>query len=126
MEKDCWFRNKDEVNFCEKNDSSDQLFFTCLSSHHEYSQDIWYMDSGCSSHMIGNRNCFVSLDEKITSQVKLGDGKLHDVKGKGVISVQTKRGKSKLMHDVLYVPGLTQNLLSVGQLMKKGYKMIFD
>ena len=30
------------------------------------------------------------------------------------------------MHDVLYVPGLAQDLLSVGQLMQRGFKLIFD
>ena len=57
--------------------------------------------------MTGNKNFFTSLDEKIASQVKLGDGKLYEVKGKGVVFVQTKEGKSKLIHEVLYVPGLT-------------------
>jgi hypothetical protein len=32
----------------------------------------------------------------------------------------------KLIFDVLYVPEINQNLLSVGQLLEKGYKVLFE
>jgi hypothetical protein len=32
----------------------------------------------------------------------------------------------KLISDVLYVPEINQNLLSVGQLLEKGYKVLFE
>ncbi|KAK2968736.1 hypothetical protein RJ640_014012 [Escallonia rubra] len=59
------------------------------------------------------------------SKVKLGNGALVDVTGKGKIVVQTKKGK-KLIPDVLLVPNLLQNLLSVGQMMEKGYVLHFE
>jgi len=59
--------------------------------------------------MRGNKSSFIKLTKGGNSQVKLGDEKLQKIEGKGVIAVQTKRGKSKYMSDVLYVPGLTQN-----------------
>lgn len=40
--------------------------------------------------------------------------------------VKTKSGTNKFIHDVYYVPGLAHNLLSVGQLMNKGYSVLFD
>ena len=76
--------------------------------------------------MTGNRDAFVKLDEEQKSQVKFGDGKLTNVEGKGSIVVKAQGGNSKLVHDVLYVPGLAQNLLSVGQLIQKGYLVKFD
>ena len=36
------------------------------------------------------------------------------------------KSEKKFIHDVIYVPGLAQNLLSLGQLMKKGYYAVFD
>ena len=32
----------------------------------------------------------------------------------------------KLIYDVLYVPEINQNLLSVPQLLEKGYKVLFE
>ncbi|CAL8138460.1 unnamed protein product [Prunus armeniaca] len=64
-------------------------------------QDIWSVDSGCSNHMTGNRQCFVKFEENVNSQVKLGDGKLQNVEGKGIISVQTREGQ--LLQKCFYV-----------------------
>lgn len=38
----------------------------------------------------------------------------------------SKSGNQKYINDVLYVPRLAHNLLSVGQLVQKGYKVVFD
>ena len=125
FEKDCYFRQKEEVNFTEYDTSNDQLFYTCLNAQ-EGQNDTWYIDSGCSNHMTGNKNSFVNLDENIKSQITLGDGSNQEVAGKGTIVVKTKNGSSKYIPDVFYVPGLAQNLLSVGQLVQKGYMVKFD
>ncbi|BBG94224.1 transposable element gene [Prunus dulcis] len=114
-----------EANFPENNDSQEQLFYTCFNSHQD-SQDVWYVDRGCSNHMTRNKQCFVKLEEKVNPQVKLSDGKLHNMEGKGIISMQTKGGTPKLIYDVLYVPNLAQNLLSVGQLLQRGFLVKFE
>ncbi|XP_057540747.1 uncharacterized protein LOC130818601 [Amaranthus tricolor] len=113
FEKNCYFQQKEEANFTENND---QLFYTCLNAQEEQT-DTWYIDSGCSNHMTGNKNSFANLDENIKSQITLGDGSNQVVAGKGTIVVKTKNGSSKFIPDVFYVPGLAQNLLSVGQLV---------
>ena len=63
---------------------------------------------------------------RIKSKVTLGDGNVQTVEGKDTIAVKIQNGSQKYIHDVFYVPGLTQNLLSVGQLIQKNYKVIFD
>ena len=74
----------------------------------------------------GNKELFLSLDTSIHSKVKLGnDGKVK-VNGKGVIVVYEKYGKRRTIHDVYYVPGLMCNLLSVGQLLEKKYRVFFN
>lgn len=35
--------------------------------------EIWYMDTGCSDHMIGNTNCLVNFDPSRTTNVRLAD-----------------------------------------------------
>ena len=45
--------------------------------------------------------------------------------GKGTVAISTNRG-TKLIFDVLYVLEIDKNLLSVGQLVEKGYKVFFE
>ena len=47
------------------------------------------------------------------------------VNGKGVIAVYAKNGKRRTIHYVYYVPSLMCNLLSVGQLLEKEYRVFF-
>jgi len=44
---------------------------------------------------------------------------------KGTISITTNSG-TKSISDVFYVPNIDQNLLSVGQLIEKGFKDTFE
>ena len=41
----------------------------------------------------------------------------------GDILIMRKDGKSSVISDVLYIPGMKINLLSIGQLVEKNYKM---
>jgi hypothetical protein len=47
------------------------------------------------------------------------------VKGKGAIEVETLSG-TKTLKNVLCVPQINQNLVSVGQLIESGYSIIFN
>ena len=35
---------------------------------------LWYLDSGCSRHMIGDKSLFKSLKEKVDDYVTFGNG----------------------------------------------------
>ncbi|PKA46730.1 Retrovirus-related Pol polyprotein from transposon TNT 1-94 [Apostasia shenzhenica] len=94
-----------------------------LLSHEER---VWFLDSGCSNHMTGNKSLFCNIDESIKLEVRLGDDKKVCIQGKGTIAVKEKSGTKRLIHNVYYVPGLAHNLLSVGQLIQRGYSVIFD
>ena len=47
------------------------------------------------------------------------------MEGQGTIAISTCSG-TKFISDVLYVPEIDQNLFSVGQLIEKGYKVVFE
>ncbi|GAU16908.1 hypothetical protein TSUD_36660 [Trifolium subterraneum] len=57
--------------------------------------------------------------------VRIGNGEHIPVKGKGTIAITSYTG-TKNLTDVLYVPEINQNLLSVGKLLEKGFKVIFE
>ena len=56
----------------EKKSEDDTLFLTC--NFEEIACDkVWYIDSGYSNHMTGNKKVFVNLNEYITSKILTGD-----------------------------------------------------
>lgn len=113
---------KQYANFSEN--SSETLFITCHIAE-ESPSDSWFLDRGCRNHMIGNRDLFDYLDSYIKSEVKLGNNDTVEVMGKGTINVMTNFGK-RTIPNVYYAPGLKHNLISHGQLVQKGYKVIFE
>lgn len=48
-----------------------------------------------------------------------------NTKGKGTIEIQTKEGQ-KHVQEILLVPDLEQNLVSVSQLVEHGYSVHFE
>ena len=90
------------------------------------SNNIWFLDSGCSSHMTGARSSFKELDESVKLKVALGDGKQVQVEGKGTVAIKNGHGNINLLYDVYFIPNLSQNLLSVGQLLTNGYSLLFE
>ncbi|XP_022877050.1 uncharacterized protein LOC111395301 [Olea europaea var. sylvestris] len=78
----------------------------------------------CTHHMAPDSSNFVELNDAYRSSVKFGNGEYLEVKGVRVIAVKTPSG-TKHITDILYVPDIDQNLISVGQLIEKNYTLIF-
>eukprot|EP00253_Pinus_taeda_P009530 PITA_09530 len=89
------------------------------------SEYIWFLDSSCSNHMTGNIALFSALDKNMKSEVTLGTDSKVSVMGKGEVKIFTKQRERKTIADVYYVPRMRCNLLSIGQLVQKGYNVYF-
>ncbi|KAD5803068.1 hypothetical protein E3N88_14428 [Mikania micrantha] len=146
LKKDCWYNEENQVNVAENeenqeneedqhllmalippsDESSEQMTLMSKAPQGTSSQHLWFIDTGCSNHMTGSRASFDDLDESFTLEVRLGNRKKLKVQGKGTVRIPTGTTSSKTLDDVYYAPDLEYNLLSVGQLMKKGYSVIFD
>ncbi|KAJ0556958.1 putative RNA-directed DNA polymerase [Helianthus annuus] len=87
---------------------------------------VWYLDSGCSNHMTGQQELFQRLDETKKVSVKMGNGKSIQVEGEGSVKLEVSPGVTKSLSDVQFAPALGYNLLSVGQMMRAGYRLVFD
>ena len=57
--------------------------------------------------------------------MRLGDDYRYPIKGMGEASNKLNSEKSMKMKEVLYVPGLKKNLLSISALGKKGFRVVF-
>jgi len=88
---------------------------------------LWYIDSGASRHMSGVRDMFSELVPRTNQQdIILGDDSVVRVAGIGEVSFQREHGAPLRLTDVLYVPGLRKNLVSVSCIEDKGFVVLFE
>ena len=84
------------------------------------------MDNGDSKHMKGYKESFINMSKHVSPhKVKLGDDLQYPIKESGVASYNQDSRKSLNMKDVLYVPRLKKNLLSISALDAKGMRVSF-
>ena len=77
--------------------------------------NVWYVDSGASNHMIGHGEWFRDMqDLERPGYVETGDDNPHPIKHTGNVPLTLQDGKIKYLADVLHVPSITKNLISVG------------
>jgi hypothetical protein len=88
--------------------------------------DMWIIDSGASRHMTGDQARLSNLNEKKTSyKVDLGDKTTYPVEGFGQASIKMKTCNYVHLRNVLYVPGLENNLVSISCLEDRGNRIDF-
>ena len=84
------------------------------------------VDNGASKHMTGYKEILSDFETKyFAEQVKLGDEKCYKIEGVGSISFRLEFGARLHVDEVLYVPRLKRNLISVATLEDKRYLVIF-
>jgi hypothetical protein len=96
----------------------------CLSC--TQTSDVWYIDSVVSNHMIGHKHYFNNLNEReLGFKILLGDDYAYQPKGTRTVKFERESGKPLYLSNVLYVPGLKKNLVSVSALENIGYEVSF-
>jgi hypothetical protein len=104
----------------------DHVFISALLGFVKPREDTWFIDNGASKHMMGQRNILSCiLEKKFSQKVTLGDDYQYPIKGVGESNHKLNSGNSLKMKDILYVPGLKKNLLSISALEKKGFRVSF-
>ncbi|KAK2427482.1 putative mitochondrial protein [Trifolium repens] len=84
-------------------------------------ESSWYLDSGCSRHMTGDKLLFHTLNQQEGGTVGFGGNQ----KGK-IIGIGTVGNSSLSISDVWLVDGLHHNLLSISQLCDSNYDVMFN
>ena len=88
---------------------------------------VWFLESGASFHMTGDKDFFTNLDEKdLGVHIKMGDDGRYSATSISTISFERESGKPFVLKEVMHVPGLKKNLISVAMLEDKGYDVVFS
>jgi hypothetical protein len=88
--------------------------------------DMWIIDSGASRHMKGDQSRLSNINERKTLyKVELRDKSTYPVEGFGQASVKLESGNHVHLSNVLYVPGLKKNRVSISCLEDKGNIIAF-
>jgi len=83
---------------------------------------FWFVDSGCSRHMTGEKSNFLSLVASNGGSVAFGNDKFGTIVGIGKIGELL----SHSIDGVYLIDGLKHNLLSVSQLCDKDNLVVFS
>jgi len=91
----------------------------------------WIVDSGATCHMCSDSGLFESLENlRHPIDVSVGDGRTLKATGRGIVSLNMKLPngnlKKRKLIDVLYVPKLSYNLLSVSKASENGKTTEFN
>ncbi|CAN0916956.1 Retrovirus-related Pol polyprotein from transposon TNT 1-94, partial [Linum grandiflorum] len=86
----------------------------------------WVVDSGATIHVTSRREFFSSYSPGNYGVVRMGNGNLSKVVGKGDVYLETMDGARLLLRDVRHVPDMRLNLISVDKLDCEGYCHIFN
>ncbi|GAU10225.1 hypothetical protein TSUD_418740, partial [Trifolium subterraneum] len=112
---------EEKANYVEEISQEDGTLLLAHKDNERGGDNQWYLDSGASNHMCGRRSMFVELDESVNGNVAFGDESKVAVKGKGNVLIRLKHGDHQFISNVYYVPNMKTNILSLGQLLEKGY-----
>jgi hypothetical protein len=91
-----------------------------LALHAQSNTSQWYIDSGCSKHMTGDQNIFLTLKKTKGGNVMFGNDNSTKIIGKGTISLGSEKAKEE---NVLLIEDMKHNLLSVSQICDQGHTL---
>ncbi|UYV72637.1 hypothetical protein LAZ67_10000129, partial [Cordylochernes scorpioides] len=90
-------------------------------------EDSWLLDSGATNHVCRNKDWFVDLREVSSDPIMTASGTT-EAKGYGHIFIQTSIHNESIeikLNNVLYVPNVRRNLLSVSKIEENGNRVTF-
>lgn len=97
-----------------------------LASGEDHSEIEWLVDSAATSHMTREGE---HLDRyqafSNPKSILVGDNQMIEAVGMGRVKIELCDGREVVVEEVLHVPRIVKNLLSVPALTKLGYEVVF-
>jgi hypothetical protein len=100
--------------------------YTLFLDSEDRSREGWYLDSGATCHMTGERDAFQEFSARDMGYVRCGvHSSMVAVRGEGMVSLQIESGRTLRVPGVLYVPSMRVSVLSISALEYQGYGVSF-
>ena len=97
--------------------------FAHLGEREVRDEETWVLDTGATNHMTGSRTVFNELDTTVVGTVRFGDDSVARIEGKGAIVFLCKNCEHRSFAGAYYIPRLTTNIVSIGQLDEARYNI---
>lgn len=119
-------RNKSAEHTRNKDGEKKQRDFASVEDKNWQESDEWLLDSGASSHMTGNKQQLKSLVQCNKTITAANCSEMHAMAiGTAEVEMTVSGNKERIkVENVLYVPGLAANFLSVEKIARKGYRVV--
>jgi hypothetical protein len=86
----------------------------------------WILDTRATNHMTGERGAFSNIDTGVRGTIRFRDGSVMAIEGHGTILFKWKNGDHEVLAGMYYIPKLTANIVSLGQLDEDDYKILIE
>ena len=114
-------RSSDESEVKFTDDSS----YSYLPKTERRSRDHAILDSGATSHMLKDDSLMIHKNES-SARINTASNKSLTAESRGSAPIHLGKGMARMqLKDVLYVPEITANLLSIAKLCDAGFKILF-
>lgn len=121
--KQCWFKKK-------KIDNKNNGFIAAFSASSHSDSLSWYIDSGATMHMTMHKEWLTDMKPPPVTSIRIADNKVLGVESCGNVTIivpNAQGSESKIqVREVLFVPDLSTNLISVSKMIKNGCKIEFN
>ena len=93
---------EDKSNYVKNKEKEEESTLLLAYKAYEGGNNSWYLDTGASNHMCGDKSIFTEL-EVLNGHVTFGDSSKVEVKGRGKVLIQMKNGQHQYISNVYYV-----------------------
>ena len=121
IQRKCMPIEDQEINVLEHTDEEGFILMTNLGCSNL--SDYWILDSACTADVSGDKTFFTKLSRNGQATLKMANDDTIKSTQCGPVSIQVDQDQVLTRDQVMYVPGLTKNMLSLRKLLQDGFKI---